>query len=81
MIRAVQEAQRAKQREEFRQAKRTKTVAEHPHATKRVRQVSVGYSSLQTVKISVQLLSFENPFPRHVFLWMHYETRLVDFQG
>ncbi|CAN0321501.1 unnamed protein product [Pylaiella littoralis] len=30
------EAQRAKQREEFRQTKKTKIVAEHPHATKRV---------------------------------------------
>lgn len=69
MFRAVQEAQRAKQREEFRQAKKTKTVAEHPHATKRVLQVSEGNSSLQTVKISVRSsralpqLSFENRPP------------------
>ncbi|CAN0510344.1 unnamed protein product [Ectocarpus sp. 12 AP-2014] len=32
------EAQRAKQREEFRQTKNNRTVAEHPHATKRIRQ-------------------------------------------
>ncbi|CAM9135218.1 unnamed protein product [Ectocarpus fasciculatus] len=32
------EAQRAKQRQEFRQTKNNRTVAEHPHATKRIRQ-------------------------------------------
>eukprot|EP00903_Cladosiphon_okamuranus_P009917 g9414.t3 len=48
------EAQRAKQREEFRQAKRARAVADHPHATMRVRQTVRVTTTLEKLKESVK---------------------------